>query len=93
MPDQTFAFGHRDPLAAARAQAAFDTVGTRLQGAIDDAARDISLPRDQRAAVIRTPRERQEQEAAARKHVMHEERDAARARRLMQPPEPRKPRR
>lgn len=84
----------RDPLTAARAQAAFDTVWSRLQGAIDDAARDVSLPRDQRAAVIRALRERQQQEAAAaRKRVMHEGRDADRARRLMQPPEPQKPRR
>lgn len=84
----------RDPLTAARAQAAFDAVWSRLQGAIDDTARDVSLTRDQRAAAIRALRERQQKEAgAARKRVMDEERDAAKACRLMQPPEPRTPRR
>lgn len=82
-----------DPTATARAQGAFDAVWNRLQGAIDDAMNDRSLSPDQRAAAVRALRERQATEAgAARTRIMDEERGAARARRLMQPPTPRKPR-
>ncbi len=55
---------------------------------------DRSLSPDQRAAAVRALRERQAIEAgAARTRIMDEEHAAARVRRRMQPPEPRKPRR
>lgn len=91
-PDTRAALG-MDPTAAARAQAAFDTVWSRLQVAIDDLTNDRSLSPDQRAAAVRALRERQGMEAgAARKAIMDEERAAARMRRKMRPRTPRKPR-
>ena len=91
LPENRAALGI-NPTAAARAQAAFDAVWSRLQGAIDSLRKDRSLSPDQRAAAVCALRERQAMEAgAARKRIMDEERAAARVRRRMRPRKPRKP--
>ena len=93
LPENRAALGI-NPTAAARAQAAFDAVWSRLQGAINDLRKDRSLSPDQRAAAVRALRERQALEAGAtRKRIMDEEHAAARVRRRMRPRKPRKPHR
>jgi hypothetical protein len=81
-----------DPMAAARAQAAFEAVWGLLQVAIHEVTKDHSLSADQRAAAIRALRERHAAQAAAsRKRIMDEERAAARERRRIWARPTRKP--
>jgi hypothetical protein len=73
---------YRDPLAGARAQAAFDDVWGRMQAAIDAVSNDPSLSPEARAAALRALRERQRIEAGgARRRIIEDEANAARARR------------
>lgn len=74
----------RDPTAAARASAAFDTAWSKVQVMIDAVMKDPTLTPDQRASAIYALRQRQSAEAAsARQKVMDEETAGARLRRKM----------
>jgi len=73
---------HGDPLAYARALAAFEEVWKFIQADIDMATVDPSLSPERRAAAIRTLLDRQKIEAeAARRRILRDEAAAARQRR------------
>jgi hypothetical protein len=72
----------RDPMAAARASAAFDAAWSRIQAMIDGVIKDPSLTPEQRAAAIYALRQRQSVDArGARQKIMDEETANAKLRR------------
>lgn len=71
-----------DPMARARACAAFEEVWASFALRLEDVRKDRSLTPDQRAAALRTLREQQKAEAsAAERRVMEEEEQTLRERR------------
>jgi hypothetical protein len=73
---------HGDPLAYARAHAAFEEVWKFIQADIDMATVDPSLSPERRAAAIRALRDRQKIEAeTARRRILRDEAAAEKQRR------------